>query len=78
MKYRIDFAFPHAMVAVEAQSYVHHDGRTDWQKDYRKGNVIRALGWRLVNVTWEDLNDPERKTFHIIRRMLFPELFGPN
>lgn len=75
-EYRIDFAFPHAMVAVEAQGYRWHSSHTAWERDIDKANAIQIAGWRgPICVTWADMRDPKRTLLHQLRRMLLPELF---
>ena len=75
-KYRIDFAFPHVLVAVEAQSLRWHTDLNARKRDMDKANAIQACGWRgPIYITWADINDPERKTFNLLRRILLPNLF---
>lgn len=52
---RIDIAYPEAMVAVEADSYVHHASRAAWSKDRARNNELMAAGWRVIPVTWDDV-----------------------
>src|SRR5438477_1802637 len=52
---RVDFAFPAAKVAVEADGYRWHSGRAQWQQDLERRNALTNLGWRVIHVTWEDL-----------------------
>ena len=74
-EYRLDYAFPHAMVAVEAQSYRWHSSKSAWERDMEKANVLQILGWRPIYVTWADLHDRKRTVFHQLRRLLLPTLF---
>ena len=75
-EYRIDYAFPSAMVAVEAQSYKWHTSRSAWEQDLEKANALQVLGWKPFYVKWNDLLDPKRETFHKLRRLLLPQLFN--
>jgi very-short-patch-repair endonuclease len=52
---RVDFAYPDALVAVEADGYWCHSGRQDWQHDRTRRNALTSRGWRVLHVTWEDL-----------------------
>jgi len=55
----VDFAFPEARVAIEADGYRWHSGRARWERDLARRNSLTALGWRIVHVTWADLTqDP--------------------
>jgi len=71
---RVDFAFPAAEVAVEADGYRWHSGRTQWQHDVERRNALTNLGWRVIHVTWEDLNRPQAIVDHVeqaLRARLF-------
>ena len=71
-QYRIDFAFPHAMVAVEAQGYRWHSSRRAWERDISKANALTGLGWMVVYVTWSDLKDESDSTVAHLRDLLLP------
>ena len=73
-RYRIDFAFPHAMVAVEAQSYRWHSNRRAWERDIDKANALSGLGWMVVYVTWSDLKENLDSTVAHLRDLLLPRL----
>jgi very-short-patch-repair endonuclease len=67
---RVDFAFPPAKVAVEADGYRWHSGRAQWQKDVERRNALTNVGWRVIHVTWEDLNRPEAIVDQVERALL--------
>ena len=71
-RYRIDFAFPHAMVAVEAQSQRWHSSRQSLVRDARKNNALVALGWSVIYLTWEDVEDKRESTMRGLRDILQP------
>jgi very-short-patch-repair endonuclease len=52
----VDFAFPYARVAVEADGYEWHSGRTRWKHDLVRRNALTTRGWKVVHATWGDLN----------------------
>jgi hypothetical protein len=54
----VDFAFPDVRLAVEAEGYRWHSGRRRFERDLARRNALTALGWRVVHVTWRDLDDP--------------------
>jgi very-short-patch-repair endonuclease len=54
-KYRIDFAFPDAMVGVECEGFDFHGHRIAWKRDKRRSAWLETQGWRLVFVTWDDV-----------------------
>lgn len=71
-RYRVDFAFPHAMVAVEAQSFTWHSSRKSWERDIDKANSLTAEGWTVIYVTWSDLRESLDATVDRLRDLLLP------
>jgi hypothetical protein len=51
----VDFAFPEARLAVEADGYRCHSGRARWEHDLARRNALTSMGWRVLHVTWNDL-----------------------
>lgn len=49
--YRIDFAYPDQMLAIEADSWRHHSDRISWSGDQVRGNVLAVRGWRVLRFT---------------------------
>ncbi|MDQ4070195.1 MAG: type IV toxin-antitoxin system AbiEi family antitoxin domain-containing protein [Actinomycetota bacterium] len=54
----LDFAWPDVRLALEANGYRHHAGRLAWARDQTRNNLLTSLGWRVLPVTWEDMDDP--------------------
>jgi hypothetical protein len=54
-KARLDFAYPEAKIAIEADSYRWHTGRSAFVRDRGRLSVLASLEWRVVLVTWDDL-----------------------
>lgn len=52
---RLDFAYPHLRLGLEADSRIWHGGRTDVQRNSDKANVLVAHGWRVLRFTWSDV-----------------------
>ena len=48
---RVDFAYPEQRVAIEMDSFRHHDTRTTFDSERARGNEVEGLGWRLLRVT---------------------------
>lgn len=48
---RVDFAYPWAKVAIEADSYWYHSGQQAWDADIDRRNELTALGWLVIHVT---------------------------
>jgi very-short-patch-repair endonuclease len=51
----VDFAYPEAQLAIEADGYRWHSGRARWQHDLARRNQLTARGWRVIHVTPRDL-----------------------
>lgn len=55
-----DFAFPQYRVVVEADGYRTHSGRRAWANDAATRRRLKANGWDVVSVTWDEVkNDPD-------------------
>jgi very-short-patch-repair endonuclease len=54
---RLDFAWPDARVAVEADGYAFHRGRRAFVKDRVRMARLVAAGWRVIPVTWDEARD---------------------
>jgi very-short-patch-repair endonuclease len=67
---RVDFAYPDALLAIEADGYRYHSGRVAWQHDLVRRNALTSRGWRVLHVTWEDLRMRPADVLGEIRRAL--------
>ena len=57
---RVDYAYPEARLAIEADGYRWHSGRVRWEQDRARLNELTLLGWRIIHVTWSELiRNPE-------------------
>ena len=52
---RLDLAYPHVKLAIEADSYTWHTGRSDWRRNTVKWNELVKIGWRVYKTTPEDV-----------------------
>lgn len=66
----LDFAFPERLVGVEAVSYKWHGGRQAWTSDMRRDRDLRALGWRILYVSLEDIRDHKSEFVSDLRALL--------
>jgi very-short-patch-repair endonuclease len=75
---RVDFAYPQQRLALEAVSYKWHSARGAWKRDQTRWNELVARGWRIVNVTWDELRDRPHVVIALIRDALGGQaiLFG--
>jgi very-short-patch-repair endonuclease len=53
--FRIDFAFPHVLLAIEVDGYLAHASRAAFQADRERQNQLVAAGWAILRFTWEDV-----------------------
>lgn len=57
---RVDFAWPAARVALEAQSLQFHAGRQSLERDVERRNELESLGWRVFEATARNVDNPAR------------------
>ncbi|MGH2728769.1 MAG: endonuclease domain-containing protein [Actinomycetota bacterium] len=67
---RVDFAYPEARVAIEADGYAFHSDPADWQRDRTRQNALTAMGWAVFRVTWADVTRRGRAVVREIARLL--------
>lgn len=53
--YRVDFAWPELLLAVEAEGFEWHGSRARWKADRIRVAALERLGWRVLVVTWDDV-----------------------
>jgi very-short-patch-repair endonuclease len=53
--YRLDFAWPSRMVAVEADGHEHHDKPDALYRDRVRQNKVVTSGWIVLRFTWYDV-----------------------
>jgi REase_MTES_1575 len=51
-QYRIDFAYPELMLAIEVDGYVWHSNPEHMEADNARRNHLRTLGWHVLVYTW--------------------------
>ena len=67
---RVDFAYPHQGVIIEADGYRWHDGRSAWEHDRLRVSELAARGWRVLLVTWLQLKYRVEDVIDRVRRAL--------
>jgi very-short-patch-repair endonuclease len=72
---RVDFAYPEAKVALEADSYRFHSGRQAWERDIDRRGELTALGWKVLNVTWRQLEQDPKGVVERVKKALGSGLF---
>ena len=61
---RPDFVFAERRVILEYQGDYHRT-REQWRKDMTRRSRLEAAGWRVVELNWDDLHDPDE----LVRRV---------
>ncbi len=54
-RYRLDFAWPDRLVALECDGRATHATHRAFQADRARWTALTAAGWRLLVVTWDDV-----------------------
>ncbi|HJT38096.1 MAG TPA: DUF559 domain-containing protein [Actinomycetota bacterium] len=54
-RYRVDFAYPAARVAIECDGYRYHSSRQRFDADRARDLALTREGWRVLRVTWFDV-----------------------
>jgi hypothetical protein len=65
---RLDFAWPDAGIAVEADGRRWHATTDDFERDRVRGNSITSSGWSLYRFGWSDVRDRRAGTVASIHR----------
>lgn len=56
---RLDFAYPEARLAIEAEGWRYHGGPEAFHRDLARRNRLTRAGWTVLHATWADLEDPQ-------------------
>jgi hypothetical protein len=67
---RVDFAYPELRVAIEFDSDRWHTGRRRREGDLDRRNRLTALGWRVVHVTWSELQAGAPRAIATLRALV--------
>ena len=54
-KYRIDFAYPELMIAIEVDGWETHSSPAALASDLARQNALVMAGWTLLRFTWHDV-----------------------
>ena len=68
--YRIDFAYPEHMIAIEVEGSERHTLPRDRQRDADRRNELTSVGWKVIVFTWHDVVSREDYVDRVIRREL--------
>jgi len=67
---RVDFAYPDALVAIEADSRRYHFSAADYERTNARRNALTRLGWRVLSVSWASMKSAPDKVVAEIRQTL--------
>lgn len=54
-RYRVDFAYPGSMIAIEVDGFEVHASPAALQADLERQNHLVAAGWTVLRFTWRDV-----------------------
>lgn len=69
-RYRLDFAYPEAFVAIELDDLGSHGTPGGLQSDLRRQNRLTLLGWQFLRFTWADVTRAPGSVAATIRKAL--------
>ncbi|OBI40817.1 hypothetical protein A5707_08345 [Mycobacterium kyorinense] len=64
--WRVDFAWPDRLVAVEYDGYDWHSGPDDLRRDRQKRAALREVGWTVLSIVADDVR---RRSWDMVRRI---------
>lgn len=67
---RVDFAYPHRQLAIEADGFAHHSERDAFERDRVRTSRLVALGWRVMPLTSRQLDSQPSRVVERIRSAL--------
>ncbi|MGH2725472.1 MAG: endonuclease domain-containing protein [Actinomycetota bacterium] len=67
---RVDMAYPEHRVAIEVDSFKHHDQRRSFDAERARGNDLQSLGWLMLRITSKHLEEGPDAVASWVRRAL--------
>lgn len=68
--WRVDFAWPDQLLAVEYDGYDWHSGPDDFTKDRQKRAALHELGWTAMSIVSDDVRKRQREMVRRIDHLL--------
>ena len=65
---RLDFAYPEHRVAIEVDGFRYHDTRESFDAERARGNELQAIGWRVLRITSQHLDQFPEDVADWVRR----------
>jgi predicted transcriptional regulator of viral defense system len=66
----VDFTWPDRRLIVEADSFRDHGTRAAFERDRRRDQRLAAAGWRVVRVTWRQVEEEPAEVAATLRTLL--------
>ena len=67
---RPDLAYPDRRIAIEADSYRWHGGRSAWERDLARRTKLAAEGWLVLHFSWRDVVERPSDVVQMVRATL--------
>ena len=75
---RPDLAYPELQIAIEADSYRWHGGRSAWEHDLARRTELAAAGWLVLHFSWRDLVERPQHVIEHVARTVELRTFAPS
>jgi very-short-patch-repair endonuclease len=69
-RYRLDFAWPEQLVALEVDGFRYHDGPERFREDRRRSNWLAARGWHVLHTTAAEVRGGGADLAAALRRLV--------
>ncbi len=66
----VDLLWPERRLVVEADGRAFHDNPVAFDRDRRRDRDLALGGYRVLRITWAQIDDEPEKTIATIRRLL--------
>jgi hypothetical protein len=73
---RLDAAWPDLRLGIEANSYLYHSSLSSWAADNTRTVTLVADGWRILPVTWFDLEERPEWFLEMVQRARAAEVWS--
>jgi very-short-patch-repair endonuclease len=67
--WEVDAVWPQNRLVVEVDGYAYHGNRAAFERDRRKDAALTAAGYRVVRITWRQLEDEPHAVVALIARL---------
>jgi very-short-patch-repair endonuclease len=71
-RYEADFAWPAANLIAELDGYQTHATRAAFERDRARDRTLQTQGWRVLRITWRQLEDDPEQIAAELRALLTP------